>query len=115
MKVTEKPINEIIIDQLEELTLDEFLDSVIGEERIGWCNGYLLGFDLPEEEAFDKGIFEKQIRYYRGIEYCKFPTYQPEIKNRLSQTLVIIDHSPSKIRKAIISYINSKTKGGLGS
>ena len=108
MKIIEKPVTQIVVDQLIEMDIDEFLDESLGGETIGWCEGYLLGFLPADGKKFDKGVFEEQIRYYRDVIYCKYPTYQHEIKNRLAQTLVITNHSTSRIRQAFVEYIKNK-------
>jgi len=103
---------DIIIMGYANLTVKEFLDHSFNADVIGWCNGYLLGFDIPNADFFDKSLFEKNIRYFKEVIFAKMTVYEPELKIR-GMSVAVIDYSTSVYRNQLLNYLKSIKKDDI--
>jgi len=101
--ISEIDIKEVLIGEISEYSPEELAD-ITNQAPLYWTDGYLFTIIAPHAKLFDETLFDKKIMLFTHFMYAKFPIYQAEIKNRSSQSIMILKGN-SKPLTEVIQYI----------
>ncbi len=113
MKVTYKPLEEVVIHHLFKHSLESFIQRYVNPKTstIAWAHGYLLWFshyrdsDLIIEESI------KGIDHIASIDYCAYEKYTERILNKkLNCEVLVINQEADLVVKEIIKVIEQEEK-----
>ena len=113
MDVESRPYEKLIIRNITECTLDEFIEEhvMIGNQiNPKWVNGYLLYFYATENsDYYDKLEHEEKTLVWEHLTYVEMPDYQKTLKSKMENAEIrITDVTRHKFFQDIAAWLKSK-------
>ncbi len=103
MIVTVKEPSEIIIHNLEIVTVEQFKNLNHGSNAFAWIENFLIILTHHEEDYKDE-LIEKGIQSFRHVMVCKYGPFTEETQMRHCK-IPLFNQTGDKILQAIIDHV----------
>ena len=109
MKVTHKPIKEIIIYELVKIP-SKLYPKYCSGGNLTWCNGFLINIDEIDAKTQSREIISKQTYHIKRLHYCEMNNFPKEFKNSDGVELKILDATYSPLFTSIATFLKEEKK-----
>jgi len=106
-----EPIKQVIIHDLVQESLDNFLHQCIaqGTTTVKWVNGIIIEFTLQfsPDESYKKSI--EGTKYYEKLIFVKFHKYSKKVKwNGGNYEIILLNYSNNERFRELAKWIKSQ-------
>ncbi len=116
MKITESPIEEIVVHEVYKLSMQSLLIKRIRPDGraplLYWCNGIIYFFGVfSDPEIFDQEFMKGKF-HFTEVYYSEMEKYNPIVELNTDQfggvKISVIDQGDIPLHKELTSWLKSK-------